>query len=298
MGKSKTEDSLPRGSAVLVLTNIRSFQQDEKIKAKMLASRKSHYGKPFKTKNDPPKFCNNYKSAFITIDDKGKALKACVKGAPCNTWACPHCQVKKAYKLKFELIEIAKCNNLDHVLVLTLKPSRIPLEYRHYTGKYITYLFNRFILTLKRKFKKPIKYVWVKEFQKNGNAHLHILLNCYLPVRYLRKEWVRIGGGHEMDISLVRNLEAAAVYVTGYIVKGLKSPSDVNTFRVGERRYSVSHSCVRPKKPSLQKLKSVNQLLDLMPSDKFFDVYNTLSSPDPVDREIILAPHQENLFKK
>lgn len=301
MGKLDPNDLLPRGSAVLVLTNKRSFQQDEEVKARMLASRKRHYGKPFRTKKDPPKFCRSYKSAFLTVDENGKAIKAQVKGIPCNTWACPYCQINKAYRLKFKLIEIIKLNNLDHLLTLTLDPSRIPYGYKFNTGKYISYLFNRYILSLKRKFNKPINYVWVKEFQKNGNAHLHILLSCYLPVKYLRSEWVRIGGGHQMDIQLVKNIEAAAVYLSGYVVKGIKDSSDIDTFRIGERRYSVSHSCIKPVYHPVLPLRKINSFVDLMkimPTNHYFEVYNLLQSAEDVDKELVLAPHQPNLFEK
>lgn len=39
-----------------------------------------------------------------------------------------------------------------------------------------------------------LKYVWVVEFQDNGNAHLHILINQFLPIEVLRKLWVHVGG--------------------------------------------------------------------------------------------------------
>ncbi len=250
----------------------------------------------------PPPFCCHYiKSAFISTDEKGKGYLVQIKGLPCNLWSCPVCGPKKAMRLKYILIDIIKLNNLDHILTLTLKPDRIPEKYLHpikKTGYFITYLFNRFRLTLQRKLKTKIKYVWVKEFQNNGNAHLHILVNRFLPERILRREWTRIGGGHSLDIQQVRNIEAAAVYITSYITKGFKdAPLSTGGFLVNERRHSTSRSCQLPPKQinSLIKISSVHELSEVLTFAQTMMVYNALQNPDVIDTTLLLAPHQETI---
>lgn len=285
------KDAPVRGSEPLVLTDIRTFQQEKRYDVK---KKRSNYGKKSFVFSSPPYFCNRNRAVFLKPDDSGDIYSAHSKGIPCNSWSCPNCRIWKAKKLRQELIDIIRLNELDHLLTLTLDPSSIPSEYLgeiNSTGKYITYLFNRYIGTLKSKMKKPIKYVWVKEFQKNGNAHLHILLSTFLPIKYLRSEWVRIGGGHVMDIQQVKNIEAVAVYVTRYLTKMANTSEN---FLVGERRYSISHSCLRPPKLSVPKSISTIELMKRLPADKFFLVYNLLRSDAP-EEEIILAPHQEKL---
>ena len=286
-----SDDASARVSEVLVLTNIRTFQQEKRYDVR---KKRSNYGKKSVVFSSPPYFCNRYRSVFLKADDSGNIYSAHSKGIPCNSWSCPNCRIWKAKKLRRELINIIKLNELDHILTLTLDPSRIPSAYLgeiNRTGKYITYLFNRYLVTLKRKMKKPIKYVWVKEFQKNGNAHLHILLGTFLPINYLRAEWVRIGGGHVMDIQQVKNIEAIAVYVSGYLTKMAKASEN---FLVGERRYSISHSCLKP--PKILTLKNIStvELSKRLSYDKYLLVYNLLRSDAP-EKEIIIAPHQEKL---
>lgn len=301
MNKTKTNLLSRSSETTLYLTNIRTFQQSEKVREAIFSSRKKHFGKPFQIRTSPSRFCGRFKSAFIKVNNLGKAYLVNINGIPCKLWSCPNCGPKKATKLKYELIKLIKLNNLDHLLTLTLNPAFIPATYKqsgNRTGSYITYLFNRYMLTLKRKMKREIRYIWVKEFQKNGNAHLHILFNNYLPIKYLRKEWVRIGGGVEMNIQRVRNIKAMAIYVTGYIVKGLKNTSsNTNGLICGEKRYSISHSCLKPKKQlnPLTKITKISELSPYLSADKIMEVYNMLQNPDITKKELILAPHQESL---
>jgi hypothetical protein len=41
---------------------------------------------------------------------------------------------------------------------------------------------------------KSLPFVGVPEFQKNGNAHLHVLLGQYIPQKWLSHAWQSIGG--------------------------------------------------------------------------------------------------------
>ncbi|MBP9759307.1 hypothetical protein KBD45_06450 [Candidatus Dojkabacteria bacterium] len=282
---NNSEASTSRDSGVLVLTNIRTFQQNNSKEVRKVRHTKS------KILSSPPYFCNKYKSVFLQKDNKGVIYSANSKGIPCNLWKCPRCRIQKAKKLRRILIEIIKLNKLDHLLTLTLDPNLIPKKLINNTGKYITYLFNWYITTLKRKFKKSIKYVWIKEFQKNGNAHLHILLNSFLPINNLRGEWTRIGGGHIMDIQQVKNIEAVAVYVSGYLTK---IATATENFLGGERHYSISHSCLKPIKTFVSTKITPHDLLKYLTIDQFYQVYNLFrNSVD--NEEIILAPHQEKL---
>jgi hypothetical protein len=95
----------------------------------------------------------------------------------------------------------------------------------------------------------------VIEFQKNGNAHMHILLNNYLPIRIVRKLWQHVGGGIQMNVKKVQTLIGISNYISDYIVKGIKGEFDEKDygFKYFERRYSISKSCIRPKKEYISK---------------------------------------------
>jgi len=260
----------------LFLTNIRTFQQfatdeqREQYKFYVALARARKRGKPFVVRTTPPKFCRSYRIAFINFS-KGQLHDIQFTSVSCKSWTCPACNATKAISVKYKLREIILLNNLNYFLTLTLDPSKIPLEYlsdiRNRTHKYITKLFNHFITVLKRKsftyfdnklgkwitFKhsevnEKLKYVWVMEFQKNGNAHLHILLNQFLPIDVVRMIWIHVGGGHIMKVENVKSLNGISYYLTDYIVKGIKHDNTTHSgFKFFERRYSVSKSCIRNK---------------------------------------------------
>lgn len=263
---------------LLYLTNIRTSQQAEMSTiqkeeyAQLLKWRRAEMkGKPFKTRAVPSTFCRSYRLAILKID-KGLLKHVTFTKLPCNSWTCPACQINKALKVKRLLKETIILNDLSFFLTLTLDPKKIPEEYRNHnnnlTHKYITKLFNHFCTTLRRKtfnyfddkkgkfisFKldkeaDDLKYIWVIEFQKNGNAHLHILLNQFLPIQAVREVWTHIGGGHIMRVENVKNIYGISVYLSDYIVKGIKSDSTKESgFKYYEKRYQISKYCLKPTK--------------------------------------------------
>jgi len=260
-----------QGDSLLYLTNIRTFQQEQSKQYEMQVAqaisdaRDELKGKYFKVRKAPSLFCKKYKLGLFKTENS--VLKeASFKPIPCMSWTCPECGPYKALRVKYELIDITLLNNLSYFLTLTLDPKHIPSEYTSETHQYITKLFNHFVTTIKRKkFRyydkrkrkwcsfdlknqdEKLKYIWVCEFQKNGNAHLHILLNQYLPVQVLRDIWVHVGGGHVMKIEKIKTLAGISMYLTNYIVKGLKDSNNSLGFKYFERRYSVSRSCKRTK---------------------------------------------------
>lgn len=277
----------PRVSEELCLTNIRTFQQYKRSK--------SRYGQPSRQLTSPPHFCNKIKSVFIKTDNHGIPCIVRSSSIPCNLWSCPTCGIRKAKKLRKLLINIIQINNLCYMYTITLDPFKIPtsyLERYNSTGNYLSFLLNKYMLHIKRLMKKQIKYVWVKEFQKNtGNAHLHMMINTYLPMKALRHYFVKIGGGAQMKIEKAKSIKAVSIYFTKYITKMVESNQH---FTVGERRYSISQSCLRPTKLTVNKI-TLKQLFTLLPHDKFFLVYNLLTNSKLPDKEIILYPYQDKL---
>lgn len=260
---------------ILFLTsNSTSQQYDEDFK-KSIAERiretrnimKNQY---FQLKPFPPLYCQKRKCAKLIVKN-GILQTVNISSIGCNSWSCPICGPKRAYKTKNLLQNITFINNLYYFLTLTLDPKKVPQEVIFGDShKYITKLYNHFITVIKRKRfkilnkkthkyeifnlknnKEKLKYVWVIEFQKNGLAHMHILFNKFLNIKVIRKVWTHVGGGHMMRIEKIGSIEAISHYITDYIVKGIKdSRTQQNTFKYFEKRYAVSRSCTRPEKIS------------------------------------------------
>lgn len=92
-------------------------------------------------------------------------------------------------------MEIAEEYTLQRMVTLTLDPKIIPARYRGRTDRYIRELWRMMRVLLMRKFGKTLPFVGVLEFQKNGNAHLHLLVGQYIPQAWLTYAWQSIGGG-------------------------------------------------------------------------------------------------------
>jgi hypothetical protein len=99
---------------------------------------------------------------------------------------------------------------------LTLDPKRIPRQDRGRTDRYIRECWRKMRVLLARQFQGTLPFVAVLEFQKNGNAHLHVLLGRYIAQKQLSKAWQSIGGGHHVDIRFV-DVHRVSAYLTVYL---------------------------------------------------------------------------------
>ena len=66
----------------------------------------------------------------------------------------------------------------------------LPSKQMHPTKDITNTVLNQFITELKQK-KQLQNYVWKMEFQKNGNAHYHIVTDAFIDYWYLKRVWNR-----------------------------------------------------------------------------------------------------------
>jgi len=118
--------------------------------------------------------------------------------------------------VRARLGEIAAEHKLARMATLTLDPKRIPIQERERTDRYIRECWRKMRVLLARQFQGTLPFVAVLEFQKNGNAHLHVLLGRYIAQKQLSKAWQSIGGGHYVDIRFV-DIHRVSAYLTAYL---------------------------------------------------------------------------------
>jgi hypothetical protein len=104
---------------------------------------------------------------------------------------------------------------LRTLLTLTLDPSK--LEGKESTA-YINGVFADLRIYLRRKLGFAPPYIRILEYQKNGNAHFHVLLNCYLPQAWVSETWSVLGGGRVVDIKRV-DMHRVSHYLSKYLTK-------------------------------------------------------------------------------
>jgi hypothetical protein len=104
----------------------------------------------------------------------------------------------------------------------------------------------------------------VLEFQKNGNAHLHVLLGQYIPQAWLSGAWQSIGGGRMVDIRYV-DVHRVSAYLSVYLA-GEKVVHTLALLPKRARIFTTSRSIVLwgKKKPSGWRLRraDIGELFD------------------------------------
>jgi hypothetical protein len=285
------ETNRARGSEPLSSIYIRLTQQNPSVVEAIKRSRLRNKNKPFKPLHYPTKYCASQRNLVVTKNNlTGELLSAKSTPRYCKQWACSYCGPRMAVALKYKILELALKYKLDHFLTITLAPDRIPITYKNQTGKYISYLFNRFRLYVRRKINPKFLYIWIKQYQKNGNAHLHILINAYLPIKKVRAEWERIGGGTQMKIKLLESeidIDHVTRYLTNYLIDGVK---DGFGYVYGERRYGLSNalnSYLNSKKPLYEKA-TLSDMAHALPPEKFFKLHGMIYNADENCEEIEL----------
>jgi hypothetical protein len=149
----------------------------------------------------------------------------------CKCWGCKHCGPKKAKRYRYLIAQLAEQEHLTRFLTLTLDPKKIE-------GNSVSYLrrvFNKFRLYLGRKYGGPIKYIAVLEFQQSGIAHLHVLVDRFIPQNWISESWSALGGGDIVDIRYV-DVHRIARYVSKYLTKELLLSAPKRSRRVTTSR--------------------------------------------------------------
>jgi len=133
----------------------------------------------------------------------------------CKCWGCSGCGPRRAAMYCLRIARTAERLKLNKLLTLTLDPAKLCGED---STKYINEVFADFRVYLRRKLGHTPSYIRVLEYQKNGNAHLHILVNCWLDQHWVSEAWSAVGGGHIIDIRMV-DMHRISHYLSKYLTK-------------------------------------------------------------------------------
>jgi len=81
-------------------------------------------------------------------------------------------------------------------------------------------VFNKFRVSLLRKFKCTVNYIAILEFHKSGIPHLHVLIDRFIAQRWISEAWSALGGGGIVDIRFV-DVHRISHYLAKYLTKEL-----------------------------------------------------------------------------
>ena len=191
----------------------------------------------------------------------GKDSKYC--RADCRCWNCRRCGPRRADFYRSRILQAVTRHRLTRLLTLTLDPKKIMSEseaeifYRHFElGKdqqvpctcatcveiqirsisCIRQCWAKLRVYFGRKHNVSPKFIAVLEFQKNtGLAHLHIVIDRYVPWRWAQNAWCAVGGGEHVHIKHI-DAHRAAAYLSKYLSKELFLSAPEGTRRVTTSR--------------------------------------------------------------
>ena len=65
---------------------------------------------------------------------------------------------------------------------------------------------------------EPLSYIWVAELQQNGNIHFHILVDRFIPIKWLVKIWDQ--APNSVNVKRLNDQVHAVNYMLKYMKKG------------------------------------------------------------------------------
>ena len=149
----------------------------------------------------------------------------------CKCWYCPYCGPRKAKRYKHAIRITAEAHGLSRFLTLTLDPKKIQGD----SVRYLNATFAKLRVYWKRRYGVAPTYIRILEFQKNGNPHLHILIDRFIEQAWIQAAWSAIGGGQIVDIRYV-DLHRISRYLSKYLTKELLLSAPLRTRRVTTSR--------------------------------------------------------------
>jgi hypothetical protein len=150
----------------------------------------------------------------------------------CKTWTCSRCGPKRAKRTRCAIAAHAKEKHLNKFLTLTLDPEKLRGVQ---ATKYLKHCLHKFMTICRRRYGSQVSYICVLEYHKNGNPHLHIVLDRYIDQTWIQEKWHAVGGGW-VFIKLVQARKIAN-YLSPYLSKEmLTSPAPKGSRRVTTSR--------------------------------------------------------------
>lgn len=206
----------------------------------------------------------------------------------CHSWNCEVCGPKRARKLVKSISKWARKKGLDRFLTLTLQPSKLPDYARspYQSYYYMMYVWRKFRVYLYRRYGR-ISYVWVVEPHKSGFCHIHILIDRFIPQRWISSVFSRLGGGKIVHIERVKKMRDVSSYVGKYMGKMHKKPIPRH-----KRRYSSSRDIHLMEKPDNDEwvlvrycYDTLNAILKKKSTGEYPDLISSKVEPPPWAKE-------------
>lgn len=177
--------------------------------------------------------CPNPSGLFVPRDPDGDLTPI---PAPCGKWDCPHCSKVKKNKL---LDRVTACFKGERVRMWTLTIRE------GCNDEQIGKAWARVRSNLSKQGFIAVKFFWVKEFQENGQRHMHVLISARVDWNQetLKRYWHLATEKTSWQTDRTEgteDLRTPAGYISKYMTKGFCGGEMEHHFNRKERRYGTS----------------------------------------------------------
>lgn len=150
----------------------------------------------------------------------------------CRRWDCPHCGKWRQLRLAARVAAgFLSDHQTDDVIAWTLTQ-------KHGSKQNIVKNFQKLRRLLRKRHLIGMKFLWVKEFTKRGQRHLHIITKTAIDQDYLQDLWLEVTGGESYIVWVNQtNLKNAGGYAFKYLMKAYSAEC---RYDPKERRYGFS----------------------------------------------------------
>lgn len=181
------------------------------------------------------RFCCTRAIVGCSFSEDGRAA-VWKKGVGCGRWECPECAKLKLKKLRRRVWRTFG-NETLRLLTLTVATGEWTEEESLFA---IKSAWDVLLKRLRRRYPK-LKFFLVFELTKRGYPHLHILLNQFIPHRWLSAAWGEIMRSPIVHIERTQDVGAVR-YIMKYLGKFAGKEGGINevSYRFGIRRFSFS----------------------------------------------------------
>lgn len=179
--------------------------------------------------------CPNPIGYFQVAHDGGKIPM------PCNRWDCPFCGQRKKWRVAQRVMR-----GFGREMLAGNRVRALTLTQKLGTSIYIMDAWRRFrALLAKRGY--HLTYFWAKEFTKQGERHIHALINAYIPQPVIQDCWRTATKGESYIVWITGkdiphedgDIYNPAGYATKYLTKSYGTEA---RFDKGERRFGFSRN--------------------------------------------------------
>lgn len=160
--------------------------------------------------------------------------------AGCKSWDCPYCgPIRKKQlldRVRDGFVPVQQDGGRVRFLTLTLSLQA--------NNRDIMKFWARFRATLAKHGYRHFRFFWVKEFTQKGKLHLHIAIDCYVPIWLIRHAWYYATDKTSWVVFITSKINVPAGYMSKYMTKAFLQ----GKFRYRERRYGFSRHGFKLKK--------------------------------------------------